>query len=155
MENLTLLFCSGLMITGSPFSLCSYHGSAPQLSVSPVIVPPATVVTNADHPNSRGGNFRPNIPPSMTNGSTYTPHRLNGYSNGVPQVRSNLAGGGGLASTYHIVESEDVKLAKPVYQDGRSNAPPLETKGKYSCPRCERKFESNRIWTDHKIRCMV
>lgn len=140
-------------------SSCSYQGSASphvQRSVSPLLVP--STATNADHSTGRVSNFRPSMPPSMTNASSnhhHTPQRHNGYSNAP--AHSN-AGGNTLASSYHIVEPEDVNLARPVYQDagmGRNNAPPLETKGKYSCPRCERKFESKRTWTDHKSRCMV
>lgn len=113
--------------------------------------------TNADHTKDRvAGQFRPNIPPSMTNGTAHhPPQRHNGYTNGI--AHSNGAGNR-VEKSHHFVDPEDVNLPRPVYQEagiGRTNAPPLETKGKYSCPRCERKFENKRIWTDHKSRCVV
>ncbi len=134
--------------------------------VSPIYAQSAT--TNAGLTN--GAPFRPNFPPSMTNGSTTNrsstapPHsngHHNGYANGLTAtngVAPNTAGGNNpMAPSYHAMEVIEQNPVRPVIQDQgipRTNGP-LETKGRFSCPRCERKFENKRIWTDHKSRCIV
>ena len=142
-------------------SPCSYLSPVPSnihsRSISPVNVSTSTATTN--------GGFKPNIPPSMANGSVVIqPQRHNGYTNGY--ATSNGHGNGGVGPTHngHVSKSpyhghpaadrEDANLVRPAFQE-RTNAPPLETKGRYSCPRCERKFESKKLCTDHKSRCMV
>lgn len=143
----------------------SYMGPSPR-PVSPIYAQSAT--TNAGLTN--GAPFRPNFPPSMTNGSTTNrsstapPHsngHHNGYANGLTAtngVAPNTAGGNNpMAPSYHAMEVIEQNPVRPVIQDQgipRTNGP-LETKGRFSCPRCERKFENKRIWTDHKSRCIV
>lgn len=133
---------------------CSYLSPAPSNAhVSPVNVSPSTTTPT-------NGAFKPNIPPSMANSSVVVqPQRYNGYTSGG-------YANGGVAPTHnghvskspyhgHIADNRaDANLVRPAFQE-RTNAPPLETKGRYSCPRCQRKFENKKLCTDHKSRCMV
>lgn len=100
----------------------------------------------------------------MTNGSAasnglWVPaKRYAGSSNGVmAATSSNGLGGSAFVNTYHM--QDQVGVARHVHHQeqviGRSTIPPLETNGKYSCPRCERKFESKKICSDHKARCIL
>ena len=120
---------------GGKFGVCYKKNIAP-MQTTPI----------ADSPDSSDPTPPP---PSMTNGSSHHPptetQRL--FSQQWQHSRESYR---------QLLELED--LPRPVYQDtgiGCSNTPPLEMKGKYSCPRCERKFENKIIWTDHKSRFVV
>lgn len=139
-------------------------------SASPIAI---NAAASTDYqPNLLNG-FKPSIPPSMnTNASsavqqpTHLPQRHhNGYANGVGVSSSNngYANGVGISPSnngYANGVGVSPSNSRPVYQQeqqviGRNIAPPLETKGRYSCPRCERKFENKRDCNDHKSRCVL
>ena len=78
----------------------------------------------------------------LGNNSSASPHRnrvgvANGFSNGV-----------GMANGVGVING--VYPAPPT-----SAIPPMETKGRYSCPRCGRKFKVKADCTDHKERCLA
>ena len=116
------------------------------------------------HPeNSRENGFTPSIPPSMSNGAAsktpYPQARHNGYS--ANETNERLVNG--LSKEHDIINGDvpvinGIDTNRPVYQEHvipRSSVPPMETKGRYSCPRCERKFVKKTDCTEHKKRCMV
>lgn len=100
-------------------------------------------------------------------------HRHNGYN--IASTRSNgttvpSSSTNGVSPYYNGVEPMDVKPVRPAFQveneleavlakvGSSSNgniAPPLQTTGKYCCPRCERKFDNKKMFSDHKTRCIV
>ncbi len=131
----------------------------PRRSASPIVMA-ATNASSSTNPSSVAptrattNGYVPIIPPSMTNGggpsnANYPPPRFSnagGHYNGrdVPP-RGHMA-----RSASPSFQNQQVGVAR-----GVSVPPPLQTKGRYSCPRCERKFEHKKDCNDHKTRCMV
>ena len=80
----------------------------------------------------------------------------NGYANGV----SNEILVNGLGETFHLVENDGLIPRQQMVLGERvmgwsNHVPPMETRGRYTCPRCERKFENKSDFNNHKIRCVV
>ena len=83
---------------------------------------------------------------------------VNGYTNG-PQL---VTGDGAVRDGYGYPQNFQQLVVGGVSQPPRPRlqqqpqvfVPTVESKGKYACPRCARRFNSKADCSDHKARCM-
>ena len=107
-----------------------YNG---RLSPTPVITPPL-VSNGIDNP-------------PVVNGISHTP-----FANGIdhlPQLSRNHVNHSEV-SAHKLAGTAPHMYANPDV----SKIPPLQTKGKYSCPRCARRFGARTDCDDHILRCL-
>ena len=107
-----------------------------RLSPTPIITPP---------PVSNGISHSP-----VANGTNHTP-----IANGIdhlPQLSRNHVNYSEVTAprAHKLAGTAPQMYANPDV----SQIPPLQTKGKYSCPRCARRFTARTDCEDHKVRCL-
>ena len=126
--------------------------SPPQQTRSePVITQQRTSYTVAP-PLPRRSITPPSYSPALPSSQ---PHPItNGYHNHVtsPKSVSQSRHESVPVNNFHLNASNLLKYTASNPEAAR--IPPLETKGKYSCPRCARRFADKTEFTDHKIRCI-
>ena len=127
---LTQYRSSATATTNTTTEVPRYNG---RLSPTPVITP-HPVVNGIDNPPVANG-FDPT---PIANGIDHHPHLSRNHLNHSELAAHKLAG-----SAPQMYANPDV-----------SQIPPLETKGKYSCPRCARRFGDRTDCDDHKTRCL-
>ena len=107
-------------------------------------------------------------PQALVNGgiAPSTPYTTNGYANGgqtsnVPQLvnRDSMSRINGFQYPPNFQQlvvggSTGVSGNAHHHQQPVISVPRVESKGKYACPRCARRFVSKTDCTDHKARCM-
>lgn len=93
-------------------------------------------------PPSYSPALAPSQPHPITNGYYVMPSKSVSTSRHEPVPANN----------FHLNASNVLKYTASSPEAAR--IPPLETRGKYSCPRCARRFADKSEFSDHKVRCI-
>ncbi len=108
-------------------------------SATPQVLQRPTIVTNGYvDPSPLLPSRRVQYPPSVPRSQHYSQH--------VTHRNQEL-----VVSQFSRLNTPDPTSANPDV----SHIPPLESKGKHSCPRCGRRFSKKSDCEDHKVRCLI